>query len=112
GGTSLLPVTRPAARVAGDVGDEERREHRPPGWVEPALGHGGPDAGIHRNAGVGRKGSERVVGRRRSARGLHLHLADAERQGPLVAVPGLDRVAWARDRRAEGAQDLALAEDG
>src|SRR5207244_1962773 len=129
GGAPGLPVPGLAGRVRGDVGDEERGEHRPIAQVRVsgararvgaglvAVEGGRADLGI-RDAAAGGGGAaqrrELVVRDRGAGRRLHRHPPHAERERVLVVVPELDRQPRRRRDgagRAEGAQHLALVED-
>src|SRR3989449_295416 len=120
-----LPVAGPAVRIRGEVGDEERGEHRPVAQVGIASARrpvgaflrsvesGRANLGIEHAPGIRRERRKGVVRRRHAGFGLHQNATDAERQGILVVVPELDGEAGRGVDgllRAERAQDLALVE--
>src|SRR5437016_6463294 len=129
GGAPGLPVPGLAGRVRGDVGDEERGEHRPIAQVRVSGARGRVGAGLVaveggradlgiRDAATGGGGAaqrrEWVVRDRGAGLRLHRHPPYAERERVLVVVPELDRQPRRRRdgaRRAEGAEHLALVED-
>src|SRR5207245_1749794 len=128
GGAPGLPVPGLAGRVRGDVGDEERGEHRPIAQVRVSGARGRVGAGLVaveggradlgiRDAATGGGAAQRrewVVRDRGAGRRLHRHPPHAERERVLVVVPELDRQPRRRRDgagRAEGAQHLALVED-
>ena len=108
-----LPVAGQAARITGDVGNEQRRID----WATGNIGarlvprrRGRTDHWIGCGAGIGRERCHRVIRRDRTAGRLHNHAADTQCERVFVVVKdaNLLRRATTAYRHLERPQHFAL----